>query len=363
MRYCGVLLLFLSACDSTMNGPDGGGSSAATLQPGSAGTGHLAYLVETQSGRELEVVNLTTAKVEYRSAEDDGEVSQFFLSADGTTAAFRTATRRCVRVALPSGTTSDCAPAGLMLIYLSGISNDGARVSFTAARADTFQPTRVIAEGGQVTFLAEPPDTDSSQVTGGGGISPDGEYLYEFRIPKNNGGLNPPLSLLKYPRSGGAPSVVFDGSAGVLASSITDVTLQQNEAGTRGLFTCFDGSRMVPAERLSTCAVDLQTGAVTRVPNAVGSLSLDGSRLVTVPPFGEGYRVYEFGSTTPLNTVTRPGGAVALSPDGARLAFRMREDDAFYVAATMPVSGGAAVRVQRDDSMTRAEPEYLLWKR
>ncbi|MGV3622354.1 MAG: hypothetical protein ACO1OB_16170, partial [Archangium sp.] len=213
MRAFWVALLTLTACGSSSGGGNDGGAGGSTvLEPGSAGAGHLAYLVETPSGRELEIVNLSTAKVEFRSDEAAGEVGQFLLSDDGSTAVFRTGTRPCTRVALPAGTTTDCAPAGLMLAFFSGLSGDGKRVAFTALTADTFKPTLVIVENGANTVLAAPPDDGQTQVTGGGALSPDGEFAYEFRFPSNSG-QNPPLTLLKYPRSGAAPTVVFDGSA------------------------------------------------------------------------------------------------------------------------------------------------------
>ncbi|MGV3623884.1 MAG: hypothetical protein ACO1OB_23910, partial [Archangium sp.] len=169
--------------------------------------------------------------------------------------------------------------------------------------------------------------------------------------------------VMPWPRTSALPSNTTVGAAPERGHGITDLVLQLSEDGTRGLFSCFDPTQAVAAEGISTCTVELATGAVTRLPNAVGALALDGRTLVTVPPFGEGYRVYAFGSTTPTTTITRPGGAVALSVDGSRLAYRMKEDDAFYVAATVPVSGGTPVRVQRDDAASRAVPEKLIWKR
>lgn len=358
MRLPWFSLFMLTACGATTTTSDGG---ALPLTPGAAGTGHLGYIVETPSGRELEVVNLGTAKVEYRSREADGEVVMFFLSADGSTAVFRSAQKPCVKVALSSGVASDCTPAGLELPFVTGVSADGARLSFTGSRPVTYAATRAVLEAGTVTLLDDPGADGNTQVSGGGGLSPDGEFLYEFRFV--SAGLNPPLTLVKYPRSGGAPTVVFDATADVHASNIADLELQQSEGGTRGLFSCFDPTQARPAEGLSTCAVDLVSGAVTLLPNAVGALALDGSKLVTVPPFSTGYRVYDFGGTTPVATVTRSGGSVALSPDGTRFAYRMDEDDAFFVAATVPVAGGVPVRVQRDDFGSRATPEFLRWVR
>ena len=85
--------------------------------------------------------------------------------------------------------------------------------------------------------------------------------------------------------------------------------------------------------------------------------------LSTVPFIGENYSVYPFGSITPSATIVQPGGLATLSPDATRMGFRLRADDAFYVAATILVSGGEPVRVQGMRPTARATPEYLLWRR
>ena len=363
MKSWWIGLFLLAACGDAATGPDEpDGGDTQVLAPGAAGTGHLAYLVRDSSTRTLEVVNLTTGQVEYRSTEDDGEVASFFLSADGSTAVYHTASNPCTRVSLPSGATSDCAPAGTAVAYPVGISSDGSRIAFTAIRSDTFQPTRVIVEDATVTFLDDAPADSGSQSIGSGAISPDGESFYELRYA--NEPTNPRLALWKYTIDGSAaPEAIFDFTAGVQAHNIVDLVLELSEDGTRGLFPCADPTEVVPAERISVCTIELSTATVVRYPNAIGSLALDGSAIVTVPFIGENYSVYPFGSTTPSATIVQPGGLATLSPDATRMGFRLRADDAFYVAATILVSGGEPVRVQGMRPTARATPEYLLWRR
>jgi hypothetical protein len=344
-------------------GVDGGNPPTGGLQPGEAGTGHLAYLVAPS--RQLEIMNLTTGRVAYRSGDEEGEVQRFFLSADGSTAIFQTAANPCTRVRLPAATTSSCAPEGLVLPYPIGLSNDGSRIAFTGLRVSggsgAGQAVATVLEGATLTDLASG-DTDTV-LTGGGAVSPTGDAVYTFaRDPSV--GENPPLSLTRH-RASGVPETLFDFAAGVRAFNIVDVVLQLSEDGTRGVFPCADPAQSVAAERIAVCSVDLQTGAVVRYANAVGSLSLDGSAVIIEPWIGEGFRVYPFGSTTPSATVMNPGGGgtPTLSPDASRIAFRVRTEDALRVAATQPVAGGTTVLVQQNGEGGPPGASELRWRR
>jgi hypothetical protein len=344
-------------------GADTGRPTSGGLRPGEAGTGHLAYIVAPRD--QLEITNLTTGRVEYRSREEDGQVQRFFLSADGTTAVFHTAVSPCTRVSLPSGTTSSCTPEGIVAALPIGISNDGARIAFTGLRLSggsaAGQAVGSILEGTTLTDVATG-DTNSV-LTGCGAISPNGDAVYTFGYDRSVS-ENPPLSLTRH-TVGGASEVIFDVADGVTAFNIIDVILQLSEDGTRGLFACSDPAQSVPVERIAVCTVDLQTGAVVRYPNAVGSLSLDGSTVITVPFIGENFSVYPFGNSTPSSVVMpgREGNSPTLSPDASRIGFRIRTDDAFRVAATRPIGGGANVLVQRNGEGGAATAAGMRWSR
>lgn len=344
-------------------GRDSGSGSSGGLQPGQAGTGHLAYLAETEGGRNLEITNLTTGTVAYRSTNDDGDVQRFFLSADGSTAIFQTATYVCTRVNVRSGATSSCAPEGLIATSPIGISNDGARIAFTAIRLSGGsaggQSVGSILEGTTLTDVATG-DTNSV-LTGCGAISPSGNAVYTFGYDQSVS-ENPPLSLTRHSVSG-ASEVLFDFADGVTATNITDIVLRLSEDGTRGSFECSDPSQAVPIERTSLCTVNLETGSVVRYPNAVGSLSLDGSAVISVPAIGENFTVYAFGSATPMASINQPGIAPSLSPDASRIGFRIRTDEAFFQAATRTLGEGAPVLVQRQRQSSRPPVGTLLWSR
>ena len=370
-RCVGPLIAALTvACGSSAElpdvpGADSGNPSSGGLRPGEAGNGRLAYLIGVPGGFELEITNLTTGTIEYRSNDDDdGTVQRFVLSADGSTAAFQTPTSPCTRVSLPSGAKSNCTPDGLVVPELVGISNDGTRIGFIGLRTGGSSGSTVasILQGSTLTDVAT--GSTSEVMSGSGAVSPSGDAFYTFAIDPSGGGSTRLLALTKHSVEG-SPEVVFGFSAGVHSFGLLDTTLQLSEDGTRGLFRCGDPSRAVFAEQNSTCSVDLQTGSVVLYPNAFGTLSLDGSALITIPQvFAEGFSVYAFGSATPTATVTQEGIAPALSPDASRIGFRIRTDDAFQHAATRPVGAGAPVLVQRGPRQSRVPPNAaLLWRR